>query len=123
MKVLVLDVNNREVRVDHIEGTLDEFYKIIDCRVIDIVNRRIGNKRYDIICDDEGLLQDDIKVSAINTMHEPMLVGTLIFTLHDEEGETIGLGSWDCEYIKKWIKTAYSTNHPEGHPMLTYCEY
>lgn len=40
-----------------IENSLDGYYKALDCDIIDITMRTVGNKRYDIICDDEGLLK------------------------------------------------------------------
>ena len=37
---------------------LEDYYKLIDCETIDIVNRDINGNRYDIICDDEGNMTD-----------------------------------------------------------------
>ena len=53
MKMLLIDVKNREVRMLE-ASTLKEYYKLIGCDIIDIVQRKIAGKYYEIICDDEG---------------------------------------------------------------------
>ena len=58
---------------------------------IDIVSRRIKDTYFDIICDDEGLLKDNPRITAVDTEGNPMLVGNLIFSHTDENGETIGV--------------------------------
>ena len=64
MKMLLLDVKNREVKVVE-PNTLDDYYNLIGCRTIDIVRRWIGDVVVEIMIDDEGALVDNPKVSAI----------------------------------------------------------
>lgn len=123
IKAILIDVKNNCTEVVEIENTLDEYYRLIDCRCIDIVRRKIGRKYYDIICDDEGLFDESPKISAINNLGGVMLVGNLLITNADEEGETIGLTTDDIRYIKKRIEFMYTQNHPEGYYMLTQVEY
>ena len=72
-------------------GTLEEYYRILNCTTFDITSRRIGNNYYDIYCDDEGLFQCNPIVSAISSDRNPMLVGNLFVTKTNDEGETISL--------------------------------
>ena len=54
MKYLLLDVKNREIKTVEANG-LDDYYKIIGCRTIDIISRSIGDIRVEIVIDDEVL--------------------------------------------------------------------
>ena len=83
MKAFLIDVKNNEAKAVETDGGLDSLYKLTDCTCIDIAVRKIGGKWFDIVCDDEGLFRDDIKISAVNRDGEPMLVGNLLFCHHD----------------------------------------
>lgn len=123
MKTLLLDVYKEEVREIDIEAKLDEYYRVLDCTTIDIVERRIGGKWFDVMCDDEGLFREPQKISAINDFGSPMLVGNLMFFHNDGEGNLVGLDDADIEHLKKYIQTMYTHKFPKGYPMLTQCEY
>ena len=60
-----------------VEDDLEAFYKVLGCEIIDIVNRRIGDGRYSVICDDEGLYNDPTP-SAISESGDRMFVGRLL---------------------------------------------
>lgn len=100
MKVAVFDVNTMSLVEKDIEDELDVYYEIIDCQTIDIVTRKVNGRWFDIICDDEGLLKDEIVVSAIDRNLQTMLVGTLIFTHHDGAGYTTGISDDDVKCLK-----------------------
>ena len=79
MRAVYLDVsNNAKPAIIDLKDDLNEFYKLIKCDCIDIVSRKIGNKYYDIICDDNGLLVNRPVVSAIDILNNPALVGNLL---------------------------------------------
>lgn len=59
------------------EEKLDDYYKLLDCNCIDIVDRRIGDRSFSIVCDDEGLCKENPTISAVNKNGKPMLVGNL----------------------------------------------
>lgn len=122
MRALLLDVEERKVKEVEAIG-LEDYYKMIDCRMIDIVNRSIGNKRYDIICDDEGLLKDNVTISAINKDWQEMLVGNLIICGAADMGELTDLTDDDIKHIRTKIITARTIAKPEGYPILSECEY
>lgn len=118
MKVVYLNVENQELpRVIDIEDELDVFYELIGCRCIDIVHRKIGNKYFDVICDDEGALKDDCIVSAVNTQFHHMLVGNLIVSKSDDKGNLIDLSDEDIKQILRHTKT-YFTLSNKVYPAL-----
>lgn len=122
MKALLLDTIKKTVEVVNPES-LEDYYKMIGCRCIDIVRRKIGRKTYEIICDDEGLLQNDPLISAIDNLGNVMLVGSMIISgLADEEGELTDLSPADIKYIKQRIMTLDTRKHADLL-MLTQCEY
>ena len=79
MKALLIDVQRDTVEYVEPQGLAD-FYRLIDCDLIDITCREINGRRYDIICDDCGWFRDDVKFSAVTAYGNPVLVGNLIIT-------------------------------------------
>lgn len=77
MKFLFLDVYNNELKTVEANG-LDDYYKLIGCRTIDIVHRKIGDIDVEIIVDDEGALVEHPKVSAVDIVGDVALYGNLL---------------------------------------------
>lgn len=77
MKMLLLDVWNNKIKMVE-ANDLEDYYKYINCRCIDIVRRKIGDVEVEIICDDEALLIDKPKVSAVGVNGTPALYGNLL---------------------------------------------
>lgn len=123
IKVVIVDTE-KGFRVEKIDNSLDKFYEIIKCRCIDIATRRIGEKKkyYDIIVDDEGLLVGS-KISAINKEGKPQLVGNLIITNYDEEGNTTSLTDDDIEYIMEHTQSFLHKITFEVYHLLLDVEY
>lgn len=82
---------------------LSGYYRILDCTTIDIVSRKIGDKYYDIVCDDEGLFKENVMVSAMDGKGNPMLVGRLLICNHNKKGEASGLTKKDIENIEAHV--------------------
>lgn len=119
---VLIDVRNETAGVTTIPDTLEAYYDALHCDCIDIVMRTIGGRAFDIVCDDEGLLKDEPKVSAVNDLGEPMLVGNL-FICKSEDGELISLSEDEREYVMDHVQHMFSIRHPEGYPMLTHLDY
>lgn len=102
--------------------SLASYYKTLDCDCIDIVSRKIGGKYFDVICDDEGLYNQP-KISAIDDMGAPMLVGNLFIVNYDGNGDNKSLTDEDIDHIKKYIQVMSTRQYLEGYPMLTQVEY
>lgn len=129
--LLLLDVWNGEVKEITIKE-FEDYYKYLRCDCFDIPTRRIGKEKreFDIFCDDEGLLKFHIP-TAYNSKNQTMLVGNLIFSKTDSEGETISLTPEEIEYIKGYIKKVKipESNHLfnelgiKNYVYLTECDY
>lgn len=78
-----LNADEGTIQEKTIEKSLDGYYDLLKCDTIDIVSRSIGGQYYDIVCDDEGLLNDSPIVSAIGIDGTPMLVGNLFIVKFD----------------------------------------
>lgn len=103
MKMLLLDVRNNDVKVVETNG-LDDYYKYIGCRLIDIVRRKIGDLTVEIVCDDEGTLVDHPKVSAIDVIGQPCLYGNLLIASgRVVDGYLTELTEQELEYIKGFL--------------------
>lgn len=124
LRGVLVDVENEKISVVEIPDELDEFYKILNCSCIDIVNRKIGRKRFEIVCDDEGLFKDTPKISAIDNLGTVQLVGNL-FIVGSEviDGNLTSIPADDESYVLSKIQRMGTRKFPAGYPMLTQCEY
>jgi hypothetical protein len=125
LKGILIDVENEEVKCIEIQDTLDEYYRILNCDTIDIVSRKIGRKRFEIVCDDEGTFKENPKISAIDNYGSPQFVGNLFIVGGeiDEEGNLTGLKQSEVAYVMDRIQKMYTRRFINGYPMLTQCEY
>lgn len=122
IKAYLIDVAGGNSRVVEIENKLQDYYRELHCDLVDIQARKIGGKVFDIICDDEGLLKEDNKISAIDNLGAPMLVGNLL-VVKCKDGAEIGLDESDVEHVRECIQKLCTRNFPEGYEMLTQVEY
>ena len=103
MKMLLLDVQNNEVKVVEVNG-LEDYYKHIGCSVIDIVRRDIGDVTVEIVCDDEGTFVEHPKVSAIDVVGQPCLYGNLLIASGKViDGNLTELTEAEIDYLKQYI--------------------
>ena len=115
----LIDPETKTAKLVTITDSLECYYPTLHCDLIDIVDRRIGGKRYTIICDDEALLRDDPLISAIGDLGNPMLVGALLVVNSDRHaGTLLSLEQSDIDHISKHIHHHGTRRHPEGWPML-----
>lgn len=99
------------------------YYDLLRCDLVDIVRRTIGGRTFDIICDDEGALKDDPRISAIDDYGRAMLVGALLVVRVDEEGNTVSLTAEELRHVARHVLKLGTRKHPEGMPMLTQVDY
>lgn len=112
MKVVYLNVKKGKfLKRIIIENDLDTFYRLIGCQTIDIVIRSVHGRKISIICDDEGLFNENPRISAIGCGN---LVGNLIFTgLPDEDGNLTDI---DKKTEIALITSAELIIHPKEEP-------
>jgi hypothetical protein len=121
MKTVLLDVL-KGAKVIEIQNQLEAFCDKLDCRSIDIVDRRIGWRTYAVMCGEESLSREPQMVSAINEDGKPMFVGNLMF-FNRQKGELSGLSKDDIDYLLKFISTQYIKVYDLPRPTLTNCEF
>ena len=109
IKGILVDVKSNIIDVCEIEKSLESYYKILNCKLIDIVSMKIGNRYFDIICDDEGLMKEDITLSAIYDDFTPALVGNLLVVRHDGKGNERSLTSKDILLVLEHVTTVQTT--------------
>lgn len=98
---VLVDVCNDVIEKCELDGTLQDFYRVLKCDCIDITCRKIAGREFDFVVDDEGLLKHPLRVSAVNSKREPMLVGNLFICASDEEGSSVSISDEDIDYIKE----------------------
>ena len=124
MKYLLLDVKNREVKTVEANG-LDDYYKIIGCRTIDIISRSIGDVRVEIVLDDEGALVKNPKVSAIDIDGTPMLYGNLLIASGrvTDDGDLTELTEAEIDEIKDNVTMITTSIYKEPYPVFVEVDY
>ena len=104
IKVLFLDVqNNKKPVAMEIEDTIESYYKLIGCDGIDIVRRYISGKPYCIVCDDEGRLKANPKLSVADSMLDAPIAGNVIITGDVCRDEQTSLTDGDIEAIQERV--------------------
>ena len=121
---VLLDVKEETCEAVEIEDTLENLYQILNCSMIEVTSRTIGGKRFNCICDEEGLFVNSPKISAINDLGEVQLVGN-IFVVSNEniDGELQSLTQDEANYVMKYIRKMPTREHMNGYPMLTQVDY
>ena len=124
MKMLLLDVKNRDVKMVE-ANDLDDYYILIGCRTIEIVSRTIGDVRVEIVIDDEGALVNNPKVSAIDIDGTPMLFGNLLVASGrvTEDGELTELTKAEVDEIMDNIDTITTSVYKEPYPVFVEMDY
>lgn len=122
IKAYYVDTKNNTASAVDITPDLHTYYEMLDCHTIDIVNRgfgRSGKKRFDIICDDEGLFVDDPILSAVDGNGRAMLVGSLLVVGEaDEEGEETSLTDEDVRLLERYTGSLFLRGKRTPRVML-----
>ena len=124
MKMLLLDVENKEIKMVEANG-LDDYYELIGCRCIDIVRRTIGDVEVEIVLDDEGALVNQPKISAISPEGTPMLYGNLLVASGrvTDDGELTELTRAEIDEIMDNIATITTSVYKEPYPVFVEMNY
>jgi hypothetical protein len=121
---VLIDVERGTAAITTLEDNLQTYYKALNCDLIDIVARSVAGTPVEIVYDDEGLLKNFPKISAINDMGDPMFCGSLfIVGPADEEGNLTSLTNDDAERVMQQVYFRSTRNWPIPYPMLHQCEY
>lgn len=122
MKAIFLDVkNDMPPKMVDIEDNLDNFYALLDCDTVDIVQRRSNGTEFCVICDDCGKLKKRWILSAYSGMDifntYLQMAGNLILTgLPTEDGVLTSIKSKDAEKI--CFEHVQTLRKPKGYYRL-----
>lgn len=94
-----------------IDKTLESYYKTLHCDLIEIPTYKFGGKRFDVICDEEGLIKGGQPVvSAIDAAGKPALVGSLLIV----NTNCRSLSDADIERLDKCVRQVILQNRQTG---------
>ena len=124
MKMLLLDVKNRDVKMVE-ANDVEDYHRLIGWRTIDIVSRTIGDVKVEIVLDDEGALVNNPKVSAIDIDGTPMLFGNLLVASGrvTEDGELTELTQEEIDEIMDNVATIITSIYKEPYPVFVEMDY
>ena len=91
----------------------------------DCYKRKIGDVEVEIVLDDEGLLIDKPKISAIDITGTPMLAGNLLVASGrvTEDGELTELTQEEIDEIMDNIATITTSVYKEPYPVFVEMNY
>lgn len=120
---VLVDVVKRTIKQETISKSLDGYYAALNCRCIGIVTRRIGGKYFLVIHDDEGLLVDHPKISAIDPPGEGMFCGNLFIVQTDGADDITSLTEAEVAHVLKNTLDVRTGRYPEPYPVICNCTY
>lgn len=121
MRGYLIDVENGKHGPVEVKGDnhLEQFYRLINCRCIDIAVRKVGKTPYNIVLDDEGLLVADPIMSAIDREGYGMLAGNLVlFGMDEQTMDLTSLTDADVRNIRKNLIVAIDTEREKMYAVV-----
>ena len=109
----VVEIPQGKDPYDNIEKLQNE----LECDTIDIVERKIANKWYDIVCDDNGLFKEKnhhcfpsmvIVDEYFNVVQQ--IVGKAFICNHNKNGELVSLKKGEIKTIMEKAKVTFNTH-------------
>jgi hypothetical protein len=101
LTMLKIDADRADAQIVKVDGSLENYYKELGCRTIEILEAQINGKTYDIICDEEGTFKEDNPISVVDRKGNPHIVGSILVCHHKNNKES-GLDDTEAESLKKW---------------------
>ena len=92
-----------------IVDTLENLYQILGCDSIEIVKRRINGIWFTVVCDGEGRLKPNNKVSGVNHEEFPEFVGPILIFNGCDSPNLMPLTDAEVRYVDAFLlKGAFS---------------
>lgn len=122
--MLFLDVYNNRLEMVEANG-LKDYYKLIGCRCVDIVSRKIGDVDVEIVIDDEGVLVEYPKVSAVDIIGQTSLYGNLLVASGrvTEDGELTELTQDEIDAILENVAEVTTGYYKESYRIFVELNY
>lgn len=110
MRFFYIDVVNQEFKAVVMEDKLQNYYNALHCDCIDITQIEVEGVEFDVICDDEGLLKENITPS-IYINDDYMIFGNVLLC-HSENGELTTILPWEISMLKQNLALAIWKGRP-----------
>ena len=110
---ILIDVNECVAKRVEIPKELGNYYNMLNCSTVQIVRMKLGGVYFDVYCDEEARLKFGQLASAADKSGNVALVGNILFTHTDSDGETIGLKEEEMVNILSHV-TRYSAEDDDG---------
>lgn len=104
------------------DGTCTSFYTLLDCDMVEMPERYIGNKLYNLVCDEEGLLKGNPVFATKNLgvsdtgknilIIDEMIAGKVFITNFNDNGELESLSPSEITSITNFYETLKKHNYP-----------
>lgn len=113
-------VEQRSLHPNHefmeITDELATYYTLIDCDTIDMVVKKIGDRYYNVVCDDVALYDPDFIITMIDPDYkDDIIAGTIVITgLADADGNLTDLTDDDAKNISNHIHLCIQERSVEG---------
>ena len=99
---------------------LQDYYRLLDCSLIDITGTRVKDQCFDVIVDDEGLLKPAPVLSFLTSGNQP-LVGNLLFSrFNPADGDESGLEPEDFPLIAGAVKDCVERFNQKSDQRFVY---
>ena len=108
MYILTIELNQEKTALEsHIRiiddmDKLNEYYRYLDCRCIDMAPIDVDGHVYDVVCDDEAMLRQPL-IPSLYISDEQVFFGNIAFVKNDEEGVSVGLDREDMIRLLDFI--------------------
>ena len=60
-----------------LHGSLDDYYRLLECDIIEAPEFQIDDEIVTVICDEEGLFKENPTVRIWNSKNKPLVVGNI----------------------------------------------
>lgn len=121
MKMLKLGVYSETLSEVNAEN-YNDYYSLLECTNINVHAVSLSGHSYHIISDDEAMLLQNPRISAIDRSGNILYMGNLLIAANDN-GEIASLSKDDIRVIKAHYKRIATEKYPKGYPMLTNVMY
>lgn len=131
----ILFNGSEEPKVVEVYDKLDDYYKLLDCDVIDVITRRVknhlGESNITIVVDDNGLLKNRIIAPSGYLINKgkirEILLGKIFVCDEDENGKLISLSEEKIRTILESVEIVFTKLNEyfdneiiTGEPALVY---
>ena len=108
-----VDPENNIAEPRTIDKSLEGYYALLRCDCITMPERRIGDKYFTIIADDEGLLKPGAIISGLSSTGQPALVGPLFVVKFDGREDVTSLTKEELTLLAKHTRQGLIDRHDD----------